>query len=167
MHYPASKHYRWQTETESGVPLRTEWFEECTHLLLLEQWGYFLYICRRAKIFGLTCKAEVTLSSLVLSKKMACSIGFKSGLTWPDKSKTCWPFSNLWPFLLLPLFPVVHCIGWKYSSGFVTATMIQAHLPPASSDVLVVLCGPPPMIQYACLPNLEKLGYKTENIFAY
>lgn len=83
------------------------------------------------------------------------------------KVKTFWPFSNLWPFLLLPLFPVVHCIGWKYSSGFVTATMIQAHLPPASSDVLVVLCGPPPMIQYACLPNLEKLGYKTENIFAY
>ncbi|XP_019733678.1 NADH-cytochrome b5 reductase 2 isoform X2 [Hippocampus comes] len=57
--------------------------------------------------------------------------------------------------------------GWKYSSGFVTATMIQAHLPPASSDVLVVLCGPPPMIQYACLPNLEKLGYKSEHIFAY
>ncbi|KAG7274826.1 hypothetical protein CRUP_038799 [Coryphaenoides rupestris] len=41
------------------------------------------------------------------------------------------------------------------------------HFPPASADVLVVLCGPPPMIQYACLPNLEKLGYKTDNIFAY
>ncbi|XP_030221914.1 NADH-cytochrome b5 reductase 2 [Gadus morhua] len=56
---------------------------------------------------------------------------------------------------------------WSYSSGFVTSDMIKEHFPPASSDVLIVLCGPPPMIQYACLPNLEKLGYKTDNIFAY
>ncbi|XP_077452922.1 NADH-cytochrome b5 reductase 2 [Stigmatopora argus] len=57
--------------------------------------------------------------------------------------------------------------GWKYSSGFVTSTMIKDHLPAPSSNVLVVLCGPPGMIQHACLPNLDKLGYKTEHIFAY
>lgn len=56
---------------------------------------------------------------------------------------------------------------WSYSSGFVTTDMIRDHLPAPSSDVLVVLCGPPPMIQYACLPNLEKLGHKADNIFAY
>ncbi|XP_071391355.1 NADH-cytochrome b5 reductase 2 isoform X1 [Centroberyx affinis] len=56
---------------------------------------------------------------------------------------------------------------WCYSSGFVTHDMIKAQLPPASRDVLIVLCGPPPMIQYACLPNLDKLGYTTDNIFAY
>ncbi|KAE8295832.1 NADH-cytochrome b5 reductase 2 [Larimichthys crocea] len=56
---------------------------------------------------------------------------------------------------------------WSYSSGFVTQDMIKDHLPAPSTDVLVVLCGPPPMIQYACLPNLDKLGHKTENIFAY
>ncbi|XP_068169433.1 NADH-cytochrome b5 reductase 2 [Antennarius striatus] len=56
---------------------------------------------------------------------------------------------------------------WGYSSGFVTYDMIRDHLPAPSSDVLVVLCGPPPMIQYACLPNLEKLGHTAENIFAY
>jgi len=56
---------------------------------------------------------------------------------------------------------------WSYSSGFVNTDMIKDHLPPVSSDVLVVLCGPPPMIQYACLPNLDKLGFKTDNIFAY
>ncbi|CAK6969952.1 NADH-cytochrome b5 reductase 2 [Scomber scombrus] len=56
---------------------------------------------------------------------------------------------------------------WRYSSGFVNADMIKDHLPAPSSDVLLVLCGPPPMIQYACLPNLDKLGHKTENIFAY
>lgn len=56
---------------------------------------------------------------------------------------------------------------WRYGSGFVTSDMIKDHLPAPSTDVLVVLCGPPPMIQYACLPNLDKLGHKTENIFAY
>ncbi|XP_029992593.1 NADH-cytochrome b5 reductase 2 [Sphaeramia orbicularis] len=56
---------------------------------------------------------------------------------------------------------------WSYSSGFINHEMIEEHLPPPSNDVLVVLCGPPPMIQYACLPNLDKLGYKTDNIFAY
>lgn len=56
---------------------------------------------------------------------------------------------------------------WSYSTGFVTADMIRDHLPSPSSDVLVVLCGPPPMIQYACLPNLDKLGHSTDNIFAY
>lgn len=56
---------------------------------------------------------------------------------------------------------------WKYSTGFVNLDMIKGHLPAPSNDVLVVLCGPPPMIQYACMPNLEKLGHKTDNIFAY
>ncbi|XP_051978892.1 NADH-cytochrome b5 reductase 2-like [Xyrauchen texanus] len=57
--------------------------------------------------------------------------------------------------------------GWKYSKGFVDADMIKDHLPPPASDVLIVMCGPPPMIQCACLPNLDKLGYKTENNFTY
>ncbi|CAL1595189.1 unnamed protein product [Knipowitschia caucasica] len=56
---------------------------------------------------------------------------------------------------------------WSYSSGFVSADMIRDHLPAPSPDVLVVLCGPPPMIQYACLPNLDKLGHNADNIFAY
>nr|XP_019965084.1 PREDICTED: NADH-cytochrome b5 reductase 2-like [Paralichthys olivaceus] len=56
---------------------------------------------------------------------------------------------------------------WSYSSGFVSHDMIKEHLPAPSSDALIVLCGPPPMIQYACLPNLDKLGHKTENIFSY
>lgn len=57
--------------------------------------------------------------------------------------------------------------NWSYSSGFVTYDMIKDHLPAASKDVLIVLCGPAPMIQNACLPNLEKLGHRTENIFTY
>jgi len=57
--------------------------------------------------------------------------------------------------------------GWKYSSGFINAEMIEKSLFPPSSDNLVLLCGPPPMINFACNPNLDKLGYSQSNRFAY
>lgn len=57
--------------------------------------------------------------------------------------------------------------GWKYSKGFVNAEMIQEHLFPPADDSLVVMCGPPPMIHYACDPALESLGYNKDLTFAY
>ncbi|XP_060695681.1 NADH-cytochrome b5 reductase 3-like [Hemiscyllium ocellatum] len=57
--------------------------------------------------------------------------------------------------------------GWKYSEGFVNEQMIKEHLPPAADDVLILLCGPPPMIQFACNPNLDKLGYSQSSRFVY
>jgi len=48
---------------------------------------------------------------------------------------------------------------WKYSKGFINDTMLKEHMPPPSDDVLICICGPPPMIKFACLPNLDKLGY--------
>ncbi|XP_004699873.1 NADH-cytochrome b5 reductase 1 [Echinops telfairi] len=56
---------------------------------------------------------------------------------------------------------------WAYSKGFVTANMIQEHLPAPGSDVLILLCGPPPMVQLACHPNLDKLGYSPKMQFTY
>ncbi|XP_048804914.1 NADH-cytochrome b5 reductase 2 isoform X2 [Lagopus muta] len=56
---------------------------------------------------------------------------------------------------------------WKYSSGFVTADMIKAHLPSPGSETLILMCGPPPMIQFACQPNLDKLGYPKSMTFSY
>jgi cytochrome-b5 reductase len=52
---------------------------------------------------------------------------------------------------------------WKYSKGFISESMLKEHMPPPSDDVLICICGPPPMIKFACMPNLEKLGY-TENM---
>jgi len=49
---------------------------------------------------------------------------------------------------------------WAYSTGFINEYMIRAHLPPSSPDTLILMCGPPPMIKFACIPNLEKLGHK-------
>lgn len=58
-------------------------------------------------------------------------------------------------------------LGWKYSKGFVSDEMIKNHLPPPSSDTVILMCGPPPMINFACQPNLDKLGYSQKSRFAY
>lgn len=42
---------------------------------------------------------------------------------------------------------------------FITADMIKEVLPPPGDDTLVLMCGPPPMIEFACKKNLEALGY--------
>jgi len=57
--------------------------------------------------------------------------------------------------------------AWSYSSGFINDTMIAAHLPPPSSDTVVLMCGPPPMVNFACVPNLDKLGYNPDMRFSY
>lgn len=58
-------------------------------------------------------------------------------------------------------------LGWKYSSGFVNADMIRDHLPAAGDETQILMCGPPPMIKYACLPNLEKLGFTSDMYFDF
>ena len=45
-------------------------------------------------------------------------------------------------------------LGWTYGSGFVNDVMIKEHLFEPSDDNLVLMCGPPPMINFACVPNL-------------
>lgn len=57
--------------------------------------------------------------------------------------------------------------AWPYSIGHVNAQMIAAHLPPPSPETLILLCGPPPLVHYACIPNLEKLGYAREMMFEF
>jgi len=56
---------------------------------------------------------------------------------------------------------------WKYSEGFVCEEMIREHLFPPSEDGLLLMCGPPPMVKFACIPNLDKIGYDEQTRFAY
>jgi len=49
--------------------------------------------------------------------------------------------------------------GWKYSEGFITEEMIRKHMPPMCDDALILMCGPPPMVEFACRPNLTKIGF--------
>jgi len=57
--------------------------------------------------------------------------------------------------------------AWGYSSGFINDTMIREHLPPPGEDTFILMCGPPPMVNFACQPNLDKLGYQKRDCFAY
>ncbi|GBP03627.1 NADH-cytochrome b5 reductase 2 [Eumeta japonica] len=56
--------------------------------------------------------------------------------------------------------------GWKYSSGFINDDMVKNNMFAPADDVLVLLCGPPPMIT-ACTAVLDSLGYKEDMRFAY
>ncbi|XP_015607691.1 NADH-cytochrome b5 reductase 3 isoform X2 [Cephus cinctus] len=56
---------------------------------------------------------------------------------------------------------------WPYSTGYINAEMISEHMYPPSPDTIVLMCGPPPMINYACNPSLDKAGYDQKLRFAY
>lgn len=56
---------------------------------------------------------------------------------------------------------------WEYSQGFVNEDMIKERMPLPHEDTLILMCGPPPMIENACKPNLKKLGYTDDMMFAY
>lgn len=56
---------------------------------------------------------------------------------------------------------------WKYDVGFVNENMLGKHMPEPSDDTLILMCGPPPMINFACIPNLDKLGFTPEMRFSY
>ena len=62
---------------------------------------------------------------------------------------------------------VVCVSGWEYSQGFINEDMVREHLPPPSDDTLILMCGPPPMIQFACTPNLDKVGPSSSNRFTF
>jgi len=49
--------------------------------------------------------------------------------------------------------------GWKHKKGFITAEMIKECLPPPDLEPIVLMCGPPPMVDFACKKNLDSLGY--------
>lgn len=60
--------------------------------------------------------------------------------------------------------------GWKYSTGFINKDMVQNHvLKDGSSDAKtqVLMCGPPPMLKFACVPALEELGLGENQRFSF
>uniref|UniRef100_A0A2N9HH94 Nitrate reductase n=1 Tax=Fagus sylvatica TaxID=28930 RepID=A0A2N9HH94_FAGSY len=53
--------------------------------------------------------------------------------------------------------------GWQYSVGHITEAILRDHIPEGSDNTLALACGPPPMIQFAVQPNLEKMNYDINN----
>ncbi|KAJ8388590.1 hypothetical protein AAFF_G00131550 [Aldrovandia affinis] len=56
---------------------------------------------------------------------------------------------------------------WPYSQGFINEEMVRDHLPAPGDDTLIMMCGPPPMIQFACNPNLDKVGHPMSRRFTF
>mmetsp|Transcript_66253 Transcript_66253/g.158483 ORF Transcript_66253/g.158483 Transcript_66253/m.158483 type:complete len:318 (+) Transcript_66253:91-1044(+) len=54
--------------------------------------------------------------------------------------------------------------GWSGKTGFITQEMIKECLPACTEDVLVLMCGPPAMVEHACKKNLDALGFKKEQM---
>ena len=53
------------------------------------------------------------------------------------------------------------------SQGFITETMIAEHLPGPKESTLILMCGPPPMVKFACMQNLDKLGFAKDTQIAF
>jgi NAD(P)H-flavin reductase len=45
--------------------------------------------------------------------------------------------------------------------------MVRERLLPAGEGALAAMCGPPPMIKFACVPNLQKAGYTEEQLVTF
>ena len=57
--------------------------------------------------------------------------------------------------------------GWTYSSGYISSDMCKDHLLPHKEDAVAFLCGPPPMIQFACKPSLVSMGFKDSQMIEF
>jgi len=56
---------------------------------------------------------------------------------------------------------------WAFSKGFIDEAMCRDHLPTPGSRTYVFCCGPPPMIEYACKPNLAKVGHTEGHVHCF
>jgi cytochrome-b5 reductase len=56
--------------------------------------------------------------------------------------------------------------GWEGGSGFITPDMISKHLPPPSPETLVLMCGPPPMMN-VMVKHMQTLDYSEDQFFQY
>jgi cytochrome-b5 reductase len=56
--------------------------------------------------------------------------------------------------------------NWSGGAGFISKAMIQQHLPAAAPDVMVLSCGPKPMVD-AMQGYLSELGHTDDNQFQF
>lgn len=53
---------------------------------------------------------------------------------------------------------------WKYDTGFMSKSMFEKHLIfEGAKDSQFFMCGPPPMIKFACQPALQELGFSEKD----
>jgi len=57
--------------------------------------------------------------------------------------------------------------GWQHKTGFITQDMIKEVFVPPSDNPIILMCGPPPMVEFACKKNLEALGYNKKSMIPF
>ncbi|VDN98397.1 unnamed protein product [Rodentolepis nana] len=57
--------------------------------------------------------------------------------------------------------------NWSYSAGYIDQGMIDKHCYPAGENTVNLLCGPPTMIDNACIPALKSSGHTDANILTF
>lgn len=58
--------------------------------------------------------------------------------------------------------------GWAFSTGFINEEMCREHLPLPAEDTFTFICGPPPMIKFACMPSLvDKIGHDQSRVLCF
>jgi cytochrome-b5 reductase len=59
--------------------------------------------------------------------------------------------------------------GWTGSTGFINKEMIEKNVLKdcSSAGTQVLMCGPPPMIKFACIPNLDEVGIDESKRFSF
>ena len=66
-------------------------------------------------------------------------------------------------------------LGVQYRKGFINREMIESSFPGPEEDVLILVCGPPPMYQAICGPRDQKdvsgilgnMGYQSHQVYKF
>lgn len=56
---------------------------------------------------------------------------------------------------------------WRYGARRVDEAMLSEHLLAPGDGSIVAMCGPPGMIEHACLPALARLGHAPEALIQF
>jgi cytochrome-b5 reductase len=58
---------------------------------------------------------------------------------------------------------------WQFSTGFISRDMIERYclFDGASKNTQVFMCGPPPMLKFACVPALNELGFNDKEFVLF
>lgn len=57
--------------------------------------------------------------------------------------------------------------SWTGHTGYITTELVKSIFPSPSSESVVLLCGPPKMVNEACKPSLKEAGFEMERVLTY
>jgi len=56
---------------------------------------------------------------------------------------------------------------WTFSTGYISLDMCKDQLLPHSDSTVACMCGPPPMIEFACKPALTAMGFEESQMIEF